>query len=53
MNEIKSPADYDIESRINAASTLIGDLLSLTTTSAADKAELAVAILGYDPRIEK
>jgi hypothetical protein len=43
--------DYDDETRNCAAMTIIEDLLSLAT-SKAQKAELAVKILGHDPREE-
>lgn len=47
----KKPSDYDRETRDCAAMTIIEDLLSLAT-SKAEKAKLAIAILGHDPRDE-
>ena len=49
---MKQPADYDQDTRIDAANTLVDALLGLCN-SKAEKSALAVKILGHDPRTEK
>lgn len=49
---MKNPVDYDRETRDCATMTIIAGLLAMTTSGADDKAKLAIAILGHDPREE-